>query len=96
MSIIIIIIMMCVSLSNAGAQLSILPAPVPRGGGCRDGEREVHRRDGRLRQPIGVQQHRGNDPPERAVASTYPLHQQAHPHRPQRVCGRHPSRQREG
>lgn len=89
------LILFC-SLSDAGAQLSILPAPVPRGGGCSDGEREVHRRDGRLCQPFGVQQHRGHDPPERAVTSTYPLHQQAHPHRSQWMRGRHPSGQREG
>lgn len=29
--------------SDAGAQLQVLPAPVPGGGGCRDGERALHR-----------------------------------------------------
>ncbi|MGH0131530.1 UNVERIFIED_CONTAM: hypothetical protein FKN15_046687 [Acipenser sinensis] len=48
-----------------------------------------------LRQPAGVQQHRGHDPAERAVQEAHPLHQQAYSHRPQRVRGGHPSGQRE-
>lgn len=82
--------------SNARTQLSFLPAPVPRGGRCRHGEREVHCWDGRLCQSLGVQQHRGHDSPQWAVPSTNSLHQQTHPHRSQRMRGRHPSGQREG
>lgn len=84
------------TLSNARTQLSVLPASVPRSGRCRHGEREVHRRDGRLRQPLGVQQHRGHDSPQWTFASTNSLHQQTNSYRSQRMRCRHPSGQRKG
>lgn len=37
--------------------VQVLPGEVPRGGRRGDGERAVHRGDGRLRPSAGVQQH---------------------------------------
>lgn len=65
--------------------LSKIPVARRRG----DGERATDRRDGRLRAPARVQRHRGHDPALGTVQASYPVHQQAHPRRQERVRRRH-------
>ena len=72
-----------------GTHLSILRAEISRNGGRRHGQRPIDRGHGCLRPSVGVQQHRGNDPPLRVVQKTNPVHQQVDQSRKNRTSRCH-------
>mmetsp|Transcript_5719 Transcript_5719/g.12068 ORF Transcript_5719/g.12068 Transcript_5719/m.12068 type:complete len:218 (+) Transcript_5719:392-1045(+) len=74
--------------------MPILRATVPRTGIVSHGERPAHRRDGSLRLPPRIQQHRGHDPPFGTLPTSHPFHQQAPPREPKRSGHGPPRRQR--